>query len=129
MPRAAAALPRTIFERGSCNKLERRRRPPQQHLPKGRERERAPHKGELIKRLNFQEWPFEKPLKYLYYHGSLHPSLDFSQAMNERVFMLDITKELLLAPLSPLVSPEGPASSGGSDAKSVEADFEFFSPN
>ena len=44
-------------------------------------------------------------------------------------FMLDITKELLLAPLSPLVSPEGPASSGGSDAKSVEADFEFFSPN
>lgn len=72
-------------------------------------------------------------MKYLYYHGSLHPaSLDFSQAGrqagNERGFHARQYKGTVALPPP---GPPRPAShlprGSGDDAKSVEADFEFFS--
>ena len=130
----------TIFERerGSCNKLR---------LARGRRNicqrgERASHKGELIKRLNFQEWPFVRVRKAIEISvlSRLTPSIPLPRSIfhrqqaegggderrtgraNRTGFSCSTIQRNCCSPLSSHL-----ARGSRDDAKSVEADFEFFS--
>ena len=131
LPRATPSLRGGEGERGrgSCNKLclVRGRRNICQRGE--REEQRASHKGELIKRLNFQEWPSVRPSVHSFVRKAIEISV-LSRLTSSRlarffsgrqagrqatngVFMLVNTKGLLLSlPLvpaaQPLISPEGP---------------------
>ena len=122
------------------------------------ERERASHKGELIKRLNFQEWPFVRvrkaieisvlsrltsfipPPRSIFHRQQAEGEREAeatSEGQDERTergFHARQYKGTVAPPSpSPSLSSSGhPLSShlarvSGDDAKSVEADFEFFS--
>ena len=114
---------RTGRERGSCNKLR---------LARGRRNicqrgERASHKGELIKRLNFQEWPFVRVRKAIEISvlsrltSSIPPprsifhrqrtEVGTSEGQDERTergFHARQYKGTVAPPLPHLISPEGP---------------------
>ena len=145
LPRATPSLRGGEGERGrgSCNKLclVRGRRNICQRGE--REEQRASHKGELIKRLNFQEWPSVRPSVHSFVRKAIEISVlsrltssrlarFFSgrgrQAGNERGFHARQYKGTVALPPP---GPRRPAShlprGSGDDAKSVEADFEFFS--
>ena len=125
-------------ERGSCNKLR---------LARGRRNicqrgERASHKGELIKRLNFQEWPFVRvrkaieisvlsrltssipPPRSIFHRQQTEGGGDERRTgrANRTGFSCSTIQRNCCSPLSSHL-----ARGSRDDAKSVEADFEFFS--